>query len=136
MLIWPFLFVWPIWVPVVAWLAYGSLRAPADAHAPESRQRAPGALWAVLAASLLVGLWAHLGGGLGERSNEAPWIDPPAWPMALLHALAALQLVIAVAALHRYRRAWPYAVPTVLAALAYTLIAWVGGMMSITNTWL
>jgi len=43
---------------------------------------------------------------------------------------------LAVAALHRYRRAWPFAVPAVLAALAYTLVAWFGGMMSITNTWL
>ena len=136
MLLWPFTVVWPIWVPVLAWLTYGSLRPAVSRHAPEWRQRAPRGLWALLLAPLSVALWAQLGAGLGERPPGSPGETAPGWPMALLHGLAVLQLVLAVVGLYRYRAAWPYAVPTVMAALAYTALAWFVGAMSITNVWL
>lgn len=122
-----------LWAPVFVWLAYGSLRAEANPYAPDWRQRAPRALWAVLLTPVLVSLWAALAAGAGERPMAGA---APGWPMAVLHSLAGLQLVLAVVALYRYRRAWVFAVPTVAAALAYTAVAWFIGAMAVTNTWL
>ena len=122
-----------LWGPSLVWLAYGTLRPEANPYAPDWRQRAPRGLWLVLFAPFLVSLWAALLAGAGEGQVDAP---APAWPLAILHGLAASQLVLAVAALYRYRRAWPFAVPTVAAALAYTAVAWFIGVMAITNDWL
>jgi hypothetical protein len=89
-----------------------------------------------LASLVVVPLLLSLGGAVWFAADEGASGDNWTWRSLLLTALAIAQLPLSIWVVYRLRK-WPWAaVPTALASILWTAVAWFVSGMALANDWL